>query len=173
MSERVLTDDERTAILKDWIAVMTASPSGTAIDNAGDLMLAVEAAVLAKVAVVLPGSYYMDPPDGGDVPIMEQLRRMAEDARGYREASAPGAVPVGEIRHRKGHPYAVLRRGYLPNGDTIPDGMPIYVVPPVPDPAGDGLAGEIAYQLTRRLVIDMPTARAAVDDAIRQQEQKR
>jgi hypothetical protein len=28
-------------------------------------------------------------------------------------------------------------------------------------------AGEIAYQLTKRLVIDMPTARASVDAAIR------
>lgn len=32
----------------------------------------------------LPGSYYMDPPDGGDVTPLEQLRRMAEDARRYR-----------------------------------------------------------------------------------------
>ena len=33
---------------------------------------------------VLPGYYYMDPPDGGDVPLGEQVRRMALDARRYR-----------------------------------------------------------------------------------------
>lgn len=30
----------------------------------------------------------------------------------------------------------------------------------------EGLAGKIAYQLTKRMVIDMPTARAAVDAAL-------
>lgn len=39
---------------------------------------------LAKCAAVLPGTYYMDPPDGGDVPVSEQLRRMAKDAERYR-----------------------------------------------------------------------------------------
>lgn len=33
---------------------------------------------------VLPGTYYMDPPDGGAPTIMEQLQRMAEDAARYR-----------------------------------------------------------------------------------------
>lgn len=33
--------------------------------------------------------------------------------------------------------------------------------------SGDALRGEIAYALTKRLVIDMPTARAAVDEAFR------
>lgn len=31
----------------------------------------------------------------------------------------------------------------------------------------DALRGEIAYALTKRLVIDMPTARAAVDEAVK------
>ena len=31
-------------------------------------------------ASTLPGPYYMDPPDGGDVPISEQVKRMARDA---------------------------------------------------------------------------------------------
>ncbi|WP_350183415.1 hypothetical protein, partial [Devosia marina] len=35
---------------------------------------------------------------------------------------------------------------------------------------GDELRGWIAYELTRRMVIDMPTARAAVDDAARRLE---
>lgn len=31
-----------------------------------------------------PGTYYMDPPDGGNVSIPEQIRRMAKDAARYR-----------------------------------------------------------------------------------------
>ena len=45
------------------------------------------AAVRAEVEALralLPGPYYMDPPDGGDVPIVEQMRRMAKDAERYR-----------------------------------------------------------------------------------------
>lgn len=37
-----------------------------------------------QMAAVLPCSYYMDPPDGGDVSVVEQLRRMAQDAARYR-----------------------------------------------------------------------------------------
>ena len=37
-----------------------------------------------SAALTLPGVYYMDPPDGGDVPVLEQLRRMAKDAARYR-----------------------------------------------------------------------------------------
>ena len=36
------------------------------------------------LAALLPGVYYMDPPDGGDVPLVEQIRRMAADAARYR-----------------------------------------------------------------------------------------
>ncbi|MEJ1933874.1 hypothetical protein WDZ92_27060 [Nostoc sp. NIES-2111] len=39
----------------------------------------------AELASVLPGTYYMDPPDGGSVTVLEQLQRMAEDARKWRE----------------------------------------------------------------------------------------
>lgn len=41
-------------------------------------------AELDMCAASLPGPYYMDPPDGGDVPVSEQLRRMAQDAARYR-----------------------------------------------------------------------------------------
>lgn len=49
------------------------------------------AAVQAKqieqyVLSVLPSVYYMDPPDGGSVSVLEQLRRMADDAAKYRAA---------------------------------------------------------------------------------------
>ncbi|HBO2943898.1 TPA: hypothetical protein L4R51_002364 [Pseudomonas aeruginosa] len=39
---------------------------------------------LDQCASALPGTYYMDPPDGGDVSIPEQIRRMAKDAARYR-----------------------------------------------------------------------------------------
>lgn len=41
-------------------------------------------AELEQSASVLPGNYYMDPPDGGNVSIPEQLKRMAKDAARYR-----------------------------------------------------------------------------------------
>lgn len=41
-------------------------------------------AELAAVYALLPGYHYMDPPDGGDVTPLEQMRRMAEDAANYR-----------------------------------------------------------------------------------------
>ncbi|WP_202131282.1 hypothetical protein [Pseudomonas aeruginosa] len=39
---------------------------------------------LSQCASALPGTYYMDPPDGGNVSIPEQIRRMAKDAARYR-----------------------------------------------------------------------------------------
>ena len=45
------------------------------------------------LADVLPGYYYMDPPDGGNVPVLEQLRRMAKDAERYRFLSCKGVPP--------------------------------------------------------------------------------
>ena len=41
-------------------------------------------AELAAAQALLPSVYYMDPPDGGDVDLIEQLRRMAKDAGRYR-----------------------------------------------------------------------------------------
>jgi hypothetical protein len=37
-----------------------------------------------ELLALLPGPYYMDPPDGGSPTLLEQLRRMAQDARRYR-----------------------------------------------------------------------------------------
>ena len=37
-----------------------------------------------SAALTLPGVYYMDPPDGGDVSLVEQVRRMSQDAARYR-----------------------------------------------------------------------------------------
>jgi seryl-tRNA synthetase len=40
--------------------------------------------VIEECVAALPGVTYMDPPDGGDVSVPEQLRRMAKDAERYR-----------------------------------------------------------------------------------------
>lgn len=50
-------------------------------------------------AAALPGAIYMDPPDGGDVPISEQLRRMAKDAARYRWLRAENSGPIGIVRY--------------------------------------------------------------------------
>lgn len=42
-------------------------------------------AIVAQLCDLLPGSYYMDPPDGGNVSVLEQFRRMAEDAARWRK----------------------------------------------------------------------------------------
>ena len=54
-------------------------------------MLSVVVNLQARVAELeqaisesLPGTYYMDPPDGGNVELEEQLRRMTKDAARYR-----------------------------------------------------------------------------------------
>lgn len=41
--------------------------------------------VIAEVTAAIPGVTYMDLPDGGDVSIKEQIRRMAKDAERYRQ----------------------------------------------------------------------------------------
>lgn len=41
-------------------------------------------AEIEKCAAALPGAYYMDLPDGGDIAVSEQVRRMAQDAERYR-----------------------------------------------------------------------------------------
>lgn len=82
---------------------------------------AVEAPVPAKdLWALLPGSaVYLDPPDGGDVPLLEQLRRMSEDARRYRHLRAqewhtgPMLAVVAEPKH-------VVRLGaYMPSSELL------------------------------------------------------
>lgn len=52
----------------------------------------------SALCALLPGPYYMDPPDGGDVSVYEQLRRMARDAARWRKFLSmvdPDKVPGG------------------------------------------------------------------------------
>ena len=55
-------------------------------------------AELAAAQALLPSVYYMDPPDGGDVDLIEQLRRMAKDAARYRwlRNNAVREKPLGD-----------------------------------------------------------------------------
>ncbi len=61
--------------------------------TAGAMWLAGRARFEDDLTHLLPGSYYMDPPDGGSVSVVEQLRRMAADAKKYR--STPECNSVG------------------------------------------------------------------------------
>lgn len=61
-----------------------------------------ERAIVAQLMELLPGVYYMDPPDGGSVTVMEQLRRMAEDARKWRDQQARIALAIECERRMEG-----------------------------------------------------------------------
>jgi hypothetical protein len=63
------------------------------------LQARLEAAERAMTAL-LPGPYYMDPPDGGSVTVLEQLQRMALDAKRYRwlrDESKSTPEPMREV----------------------------------------------------------------------------
>ena len=51
--------------------------------KAADALVALQTE-LAAARALLPGVYYMDPPDGGNVDLLEQWNRMAKDALRYR-----------------------------------------------------------------------------------------
>lgn len=48
----------------------------------------------AQLFALLPGVWYMDPPDGGDTPLMTQLQRMADDAAKWRAWVRQNPPPV-------------------------------------------------------------------------------
>lgn len=58
-----------------------AAPSG---DEAEQLRGEGWLRAMHDVSAFLPNSYYMDPPDGGSVTVLEQVERMAKDADRYR-----------------------------------------------------------------------------------------
>ncbi|WP_412021498.1 hypothetical protein [Burkholderia cepacia] len=70
----------------------------------------------AELASLLPGTYYMDPPDGGNVSLLEQLRRMADDAALYRAQNTDAARAVLAERRRQ-----IEREGWTPKHDDEHD----------------------------------------------------
>jgi len=65
------------------------------------------------MADVLPGYYYMDPPDGGDVPVLEQLRRMSRDAARYRLLRRKFAIISDGEGHAEFCPINLPRPTYI------------------------------------------------------------
>jgi uncharacterized protein YoaH (UPF0181 family) len=70
---------------------------GNVLDTAADTLRALQSQLeaatrdaeqflgeLDEITAALPGVWYMSPPDGGDVSVAEQVRRMAKDAARYR-----------------------------------------------------------------------------------------
>jgi hypothetical protein len=64
-----------------WEEAMRAARAALAAAPVG---LDAKAATEQDLIALLPGPYYMDPPDGGSVTVLEQLQRMAKDAARYR-----------------------------------------------------------------------------------------
>ena len=69
---------------------------------------------------LLPGVYYMDPPDGGSVTVIEQLQRMAKDAERYRKLRRSHLVDVRIIG-------TGMRSGE--RLDSAVDALPVFVLP--------------------------------------------
>jgi hypothetical protein len=76
----------------DWTNYYTADQMD---DYARDAALL----VLDAVCALLPADpVYMDPPDGGNVSVLEQVGRMAEDAAKWRAAGTGTACTRGNAR---------------------------------------------------------------------------
>ncbi|EPH0529446.1 hypothetical protein L4Y30_005620 [Pseudomonas aeruginosa] len=83
-------------------------------------------AELSQCAIALPGTYYMDPPDGGNVSIPEQIRRMAKDAARYRWLIASawyvGPEPKGDTEAVSWHDHNDTMHGVTTAIDAAIEG---------------------------------------------------
>ncbi|HCI1946323.1 TPA: hypothetical protein NOE91_005199 [Pseudomonas aeruginosa] len=81
---------------------------------------------LSQCASALPGTYYMDPPDGGNVSIPEQIRRMAKDAARYRWVIASawyvGPEPKGDTEAVSWHDHNDTMHGVTTAIDATLEG---------------------------------------------------
>lgn len=79
-----------------------------------------------QCASALPGTYYMDPPDGGNVSIPEQIRRMAKDAARYRWLIASawyvGPEPKGDTEAVSWHDHNDTMHGVTTAIDAAIEG---------------------------------------------------
>ncbi len=73
----------------------------------------------------LPGPIYMDPPDGGDVPVSEQLRRMAADAAAGRAYAMSREAEITDLLDDEVRGFLLPRIMYAvqqaQNGDPLKD----------------------------------------------------
>ncbi|MFG8478994.1 hypothetical protein ACEOUU_06980 [Pseudomonas aeruginosa] len=81
---------------------------------------------LKECASALPGTEYMDPPDGGNVRIPEQIRRMAKDAARYRWLIASawyvGPEPMGDTEAVSWHDHNETMHGVTTAIDAAIEG---------------------------------------------------
>ncbi len=77
--------------MKLYAAPVTAAP--TLDDELAQDRMSELCKLESDVLDVLPSVYYMDPPDGGDVSLGEQVKRMAEDAANWRKHASTPAAP--------------------------------------------------------------------------------
>lgn len=63
-----------------WEEGMADAANAISDDDSANVLANLE----SELAALLPGTHYMDPPDGGSVTLLEQVQRMAEDAARYR-----------------------------------------------------------------------------------------
>ncbi|MGP8812085.1 hypothetical protein ACT03H_27495 [Pseudomonas aeruginosa] len=92
-----MTDLNRLKVLAESLVIRAGSAGP---DISADFLGLI--AELEQCASALPGTYYMDPPDGGNVSIPEQIRRMAKDAARYR-ALRQKERGVVVVRNRTSH----------------------------------------------------------------------
>ncbi|HEJ1114440.1 TPA: hypothetical protein SLU31_002214 [Pseudomonas aeruginosa] len=99
-----MTDLNRLKVLAESLVIRAGSAGPDISADFLGLIAEVERleAELSQCASTLPGTYYMDPPDGGNVSIPEQIRRMAKDAARYR-ALRQKERGVVVVRNRTSH----------------------------------------------------------------------
>lgn len=76
---------------------------------------------ISDLLPLLPGTIYMDPPDGGSVSVLQQLQRMSGDARKWREYKAtPSAVVPDDWRDDVSLAAQMLTWGWGDDGGLLP-----------------------------------------------------
>lgn len=85
-----LTQEERAQFVHEICEYGTdfVAPLFAVVENIEKAVLA-RGPTVAELTALLPGTYYLDPPDGGSVTLLEQLQRMARDAEAYRRINTP------------------------------------------------------------------------------------
>ncbi len=97
-SEARIAEQVEESYRKGWGEGMQEAAALIASDDSCNVLAKLE----SDLAALLDVPYYMDPPDGGSVTLIEQVRRMAEDAKRYRwlRDSGPEGKPAVMIEGR-------------------------------------------------------------------------